>query len=107
MRGWCDGHGPLTVVGTGNAPLDGIKKLTRRDVFSDAPLTELPVTNTSDRTWNVSLSPAASTDYVFAVGWDGISLITQEQQSTIQTLVQNTNKLGISDNIWRTSFNPS
>ena len=92
--------GPVTVVGTGNTPLIGIKSLTRRDVFYDAPLTEL--TSTSDTMWNVSLSPVASTDYVSVVGWDGISPITQEQQSTIQTLVQNANKLGIRARFWGT-----
>ena len=90
--------GPLTVVGTGNTPLDGIKSLTRRDVFYDAPLTEL--TTTSDTTWNVSLSPVASTDYGSVVGWDGFSPITEQQQTTIRTLVQNANKLGIRGRFW-------
>ena len=90
--------GPLTVVGTGNTPLDGIKSLARRDVFYDAPLTELAV-GTSGTTWNVSLSPVASTDYA-VVGWDGFSPITQQQQSTIGTLVQNANKLGLRARFW-------
>ncbi|KAF8627626.1 hypothetical protein AX15_004323 [Amanita polypyramis BW_CC] len=91
--------GPLTVVGTGNTPLDGIKNLTRRDVFYDAPLTDL--TSTPDTTWNVSLSPLASTDYG-AVGWDGLSPITTDQQSTILKLVQTANSMGIRARFWDT-----
>ena len=56
----------VTVVGTGNSPLEPIKALEPRDIFFDAPLTELSVqTNT---TWSPELSPVASTDYATAVG---------------------------------------
>ncbi|KAM6502632.1 hypothetical protein JOM56_002609 [Amanita muscaria] len=92
--------GPVTVVGTGNTPLEGVKQLTKRDVFYDAPLTNL--TNTVDTTWNPSLSPTASTDYAVAVGWDGISPITSGQRSTIQNLVQHANSLGIRARFWDT-----
>ncbi|KAK2463061.1 hypothetical protein APHAL10511_004716 [Amanita phalloides] len=91
-------EGVVTVVGTGNTPLDGIKNLTHRDVFYDAPLTDL--TTNSGTTWNTSISPLASTDYVSAVGWDGVSPITQQQQSTIRTLVQNANGIGIRARFW-------
>ncbi|KAF8624494.1 hypothetical protein AX17_007122 [Amanita inopinata Kibby_2008] len=93
-------QGAVTVVGTGNTPLDGIKSLQKRDVFFDAPLTNL--TNTTGTTFGPELSPVASTDYETAVGWDGITEITQEQQHAIQTLVSDANNLGIRARFWDT-----
>jgi hypothetical protein len=64
----------ITVVGTGNTPLDAVVALSPRDLFYDAPLTGLNGTNV---TFDSTLSPVASTDYRVAVGWDGIVSSTQ------------------------------
>lgn len=64
--------GPVLAIGTGNTPLEGIKALEPRDVFFDAPLTDL--STPSNTTWTFELSPIASTDYNVAVGVYNISL---------------------------------
>ncbi|KAM6502630.1 hypothetical protein JOM56_002607 [Amanita muscaria] len=89
--------GPVTVVGTGLTPLEGVKKLSSRDFFYDGPLTKL--TNTADTTWSASLSPIASTDWG-VIGWDGTSPITSDQRSTLRNLVQHANSLGIRARFW-------
>ncbi len=91
----------ITVVGTGNSPLEQVKALSPRDYFFDAPLTQLtdPSLNT---TWDSSLSPIASTDYAVAVGWNGIGEITDEQHANLTKFVGDAHTLGITARFWDT-----
>lgn len=92
---------PLVVVGTGNSPLDPIKALEPRDYFFDAPLNQL--TNSSlNMTWDITLSPIASCDYGAVVGWSGIENITDEQRTTIVSLVNDAHSRGIRARFWDT-----
>ncbi|KAL7285194.1 hypothetical protein ACG7TL_000287 [Trametes sanguinea] len=90
----------ITVVGTGNSPLEQVKALDPRDYF-DAPLTQLtdPSLNT---TWDPTLSPLASTDYAVAVGWNGIGNITDEQKANITRFVGDAHSRGITARFWDT-----
>jgi len=88
--------GPLVVVGTGNTPLAGIQALSPRDVFFDAPLTAL------NSTFDITISPIASTDYEVAVGWSGIGNINQTQLAAIQKYVADAHALGIRARFWDT-----
>ncbi|KAF8216129.1 hypothetical protein K438DRAFT_1800115 [Mycena galopus ATCC 62051] len=88
--------GPLVVVGTGNTPLAGIQALDPRDVFFDAPLTAL------NSTFDITISPLASTDYGVAVGWSGIGTINQTALTAIQTYVADAHALGIRARFWDT-----
>ncbi|KAJ7706084.1 hypothetical protein B0H17DRAFT_919600 [Mycena rosella] len=101
--------GAITVVGTGNfpagnTPLDGILALSPRDVFFDAPLTgKLPSQREPlNSTFDITVSPLASTDYEVAVGWSGIGNISDAQLSAIQTLVADAHGLGIRARFWDT-----
>ncbi|KAJ3852874.1 hypothetical protein EV368DRAFT_40083 [Lentinula lateritia] len=89
----------ITAVGTGNTPLDGIKALSPRDVFFDAPLTELNDPNT---TYNVTLSPLASTDYEPAIGWHGIGNISEAQLENLTTFIHDAHGRGIKARFWDT-----
>ncbi|RDX52056.1 hypothetical protein OH76DRAFT_1400974 [Lentinus brumalis] len=91
----------VTVVGTGNSPLEQVKALSPRDYFFDAPLTQLtdPSLNT---TWDPTLSPLASTDYETAVGWSGIGNITDEQVANITQFVGDAHARGIAARFWDT-----
>ncbi|RDB28590.1 hypothetical protein Hypma_015440 [Hypsizygus marmoreus] len=89
----------VTIVGTGNTPLEGIKALSPRDIFFDAPLTGLVNSNT---TWDATLSPLASVDYEVAVGWNGIGNITDVQSASITSLVEQAHDLGITARFWDT-----
>jgi len=89
----------ITVVGTGNSPLDGVKALDPRDYFFDAPLTQLtdPSLNT---TWGPTLSPIASTDWATAVDWSGIGNISDAQLSNLTKFVQDAHAVGIKARYW-------
>ncbi|KAI0067739.1 hypothetical protein BV25DRAFT_1819157 [Artomyces pyxidatus] len=91
----------VTVIGTGNSPLDGVKALEPRDYFFDGPLDSLNDTS-MNTTWDASLSPIASTDYGAAVGWSGISAISDSQRSIITTLVNDAHSRGIQARFWDT-----
>ncbi|KAF8078538.1 hypothetical protein FPV67DRAFT_1688677 [Lyophyllum atratum] len=91
----------VTVVGTGNTPLEGIKALSPRDIFFDAPLAGLTDT-TSNTTWDITLAPLASVNYEAVVGWDGIGNITEAQRSNITSLVGAAHGLGIRARFWDT-----
>ena len=84
----------ITVIGTGNSPLEQVKALEPRDYFFDAPLTQLtdPTLNT---TWDQTLAPIASTDYEVAVGWSGVGNITDEQRANLTRFVGDAHERGI------------
>jgi hypothetical protein len=89
----------ITAVGTGNTPLDGIKALSPRDVFFDAPLTELDDPNT---TYNDTLSPLASTDYEPAIGWPGMGNISEAQLANLTKFISDAHSRGIKARFWDT-----
>lgn len=91
----------VTVIGTGNTPLDSVLALEPRDYFFDAPLTGLSV-NPSNATWSPNIAPLASTDYAVAVGWSGINDITETQRQSIENLVGIAHSLGIKARFWDT-----
>ncbi|PIL31588.1 hypothetical protein GSI_06290 [Ganoderma sinense ZZ0214-1] len=91
----------VTVVGTGNTPLEGVKALEPRDFFYDAPLTQLndPSLNT---TFDATISPLASTDWATAVGWSGIGTISEGQLANLTQFVGDAHALGIKARFWDT-----
>ncbi|KAL0072069.1 hypothetical protein AAF712_000992 [Marasmius tenuissimus] len=89
----------VTVVGTGNTPLDGVKELSPRDVFFDGPLTSLTDTS-SNTTWDATLSPLASTNYAVAVGWSGIGNISEAQLANITQFIGDAHSRGITARFW-------
>ncbi len=91
----------VTVVGTGNSPLDGVKALEPRDYFFDAPLTQLNDTSLNT-TWVATLSPLASADYGTVVGWSGLTKIGDAQRNIILTLVNDAHSRGIKARFWDT-----
>ena len=90
----------VTVVGTGNTPLDGVLALNPRDFFYDAPLEA--VTDTSIANFNSSISPIASTDYMEFVGWNGIGTIPDDALANLTRLVDGAHSLGIKARFWDT-----
>ena len=89
------------MIGTGNSPLDGVKALEPRDYFFDAPLTQLN-DSSLNTTWDATLSPIASTDYGAAVGWSGLTTISDAQRNIITTLVNDAHTRGIEARFWDT-----
>lgn len=91
----------VTVVGTGNSPLEQVKALSPRDYFFDAPLTQLtdPSLNT---TWDPTLSPLASTDYEVAIGWNGVGNLSAAQQANLTKFVSDAHERNIKARFWDT-----
>lgn len=91
----------VTVIGTGNSPLDLVKQLDPRDYFFDAPLAQLtdPSLNT---TWDPTLSPLASTDFGAVVGWSGIGNISEAQLANITQFVGDAHVRNIKARFWDT-----
>jgi len=90
----------VTIVGTGNTPLNGIKLLSPRDIFFDAQLTDLGIP--SNTTWDITLAPLASTDYAATVSWNGIGNITERDQVKIKALIEVAHSMGIKARFWDT-----
>lgn len=66
-------QGAVTIIGTGNTPIEKVLGLTPRDVFFDAQIAELADSSPADGlTWGPEISPLASADFYDAVGWLGI-----------------------------------
>jgi hypothetical protein len=84
----------ITVIGTGNSPLDLVKALDPRDYFFDGPLADLT------RDFKPTLSPIASTDYEVAVGWNGIGTIPDDKLAKLKQLIDNAHTLGIQARFW-------
>lgn len=57
--------GPVTVMGTGNTPLNLVQGVLPRDVFYDAPL---PTLGTTFSNITALVSPIASTDFATSFG---------------------------------------
>ncbi len=92
----------VTVVGTGNTPLDSVLALEPRDYFFDALLPNLGTNPSGNTTWSPNISPIASTSFAQTVGWSGINDITDTQQQTIDKLVTTAHGLGIKARFWDT-----
>lgn len=91
----------VTVVGSGNSPLDLVKELSPRDYFFDAPLTQL--TDRSLKTdWDPTLSPLASTDFSVAIGWNGLGTIPAAQLKNITKFVGDAHARGIAARFYAT-----
>ncbi|KAF9786975.1 PLC-like phosphodiesterase [Thelephora terrestris] len=86
----------ITVIGTGNTPLDLVKDLDPRDYFFDGPLANLT------GYFEPTLSPIASTDYEVAVGWNGIGTIPDDKLAKLKQLVNDAHALGIQARFWDT-----
>ncbi|PGH12969.1 hypothetical protein AJ79_03942 [Helicocarpus griseus UAMH5409] len=106
--------GPVTVIGTGNTPLNLIAPVTDRDYFYDAPLADLDKKEYQGITKQIS--PIASTSFLQAigVGADGIflapsgskgdeaSLLNSEQLETLRGQIRLAKDRGIGARYWET-----
>jgi len=92
--------GPITVVGTGNTPLDQLTNVTSRDVFFDGPLGALTAEFTP------SLSPVASGDFAALVGWDGRTPANDLTIKIIAGEIQRAHDAGVKTRYWNTPLYP-
>ena len=90
-------EGPVTVIGTGNAPLADIKAAQNRDAFYDGPLTDLITENIT-----VQLSPIASASFKRQFGRikDGNKFRNSTQLDELRKQVKAAHAKGILARYW-------
>jgi len=98
----------ITVIGTGNTPLENIQALgfdleTPRDIFLDAPLSALP--EDYQQVYNNTVSLLASVDFgsTVGLGW----MIPSIGRQRIRRLVQAAHAKGIQARFWNTPITPT
>ncbi|RMD43676.1 hypothetical protein DV735_g1486, partial [Chaetothyriales sp. CBS 134920] len=91
--------GPVTVVGTGNTPLDQIKGVSPRDYFFDANLAFL---NTTQADIDSTISPIASTQFSKYIGAINGTTFSDEQLTTLREYLTLAASRGIGGRFWDT-----
>jgi hypothetical protein len=85
-------YGPVTVIGTGNTPLDQVQGKPVRDYFYDAPMALLGTTFSSITS---DVSPVASTDFAAAFGTITGTEFNSTQLATLRSQVATAKSKGI------------
>ena len=89
--------GAVTVIGTGNTPLDQVQGVKQRDYFYDAPLPDLGSTFsniTSD------VSPIASTDFAAVFGTINGTTFNSTQLALLRSQIATAKSKGIAARYW-------
>lgn len=90
-------QGPVTVIGTGNTPLELVQPLEQRDYFSDAPI---PTLGTTFSNITSLVSPIASTDFVANFGPVIGTTLNETQVDLLRKQVQIAHAKGIKLRYW-------
>jgi glycerophosphoryl diester phosphodiesterase len=91
-------RGPLTVVGTGNTPLELVQSSpTNRFVFFDAPLHSV-----SDDNYNSTNSYYASASLKDAIGKLWFNRLSPKQEQTLKTQIKMAHGKGLNSRYWDT-----
>lgn len=91
--------GPVTVIGTGNTPLNQVQPVTERDYFFDANLALLATSQTSITRF---VSPVASTQFSAVIGQINGATFNDTQLDTVRAQVDEANRRGILARYWDT-----
>lgn len=99
--------GPVTVIGTGNTPLNMVAPVANRDYFFDAPLEALNESQYADLTGLIS--PIASTDFQAVFGTlssDTDPVLSETQINVLRHQIQTAKQHGIGARYWGTPHYP-
>ncbi|OAP61637.1 hypothetical protein AYL99_03840 [Fonsecaea erecta] len=91
--------GPVTVIGTGNAPLDLIQPLHERDYFFDA---HLDLLNSTESDITADISPVASTNFDAQFGPINGTTFTPAQMELLISQIEVAKSKGILPRYWDT-----
>ena len=89
--------GQVTVVGTGNTPLNQVQGVTPRDYFFDGPLPELGTTASNI---TADVSPIASTDFAAVFGEIRNETFSDDQLSLLRSQIATAHGKGIMVRYW-------
>lgn len=84
--------GAVTVIGTGNTPLDQIQNKKFRDYFYDAPI---PLLETTFSNLTSDVSPIASTDFAAVFGTVNGTKFNSTQLATLKSQIATAKRKGI------------
>lgn len=91
-------HGPLTIVGTGNTPMELVQsRPTNRFLFFDAPLASV-----SDTTYNHTNSYYASSQLKSAIGKLWLNRLSIKQEDTLKNQIKMAEDKGLRSRYWDT-----
>lgn len=89
--------GPVTVIGTGNTPLNQVQGVSPRDYFWDA---QIPTLNTTFTNITKEVSPIASTDFAVQFGTVLNGTFNSTQMALLQSQVKTAHAKGILVRYW-------
>ena len=89
--------GAVTVIGTGNTPLDHIQNLTHRDYFYDAPI---PLLGSTFSNITSDVSPIASTDFAAVFGTINGTEFNSTQIALLRSQIATAKSKGIMTRYW-------
>ena len=89
--------GPVTVIGTGNTPLDQVQGVNQRDYFYDAPL---PFLGTTFSNITADVSPIASTDFAPQFGTINGTSFNSTQLALLREQIATAKSKGIAARYW-------
>lgn len=89
--------GAVTVIGTGNTPLNQVQGVSPRDYFYDAPLASL---NTTASNITASVSPIASTDFAAQFGTVRNGTFNATQMALLRSQIAVAHGKGIGVRYW-------
>lgn len=89
--------GPITVIGTGNTPLNQVQGVAPRDYFYDAPI---PTLNTTFSNITADVSPIASTDFAAQFGDVRNQTFNASQLALLKSQVDIAHSKGIAVRYW-------
>lgn len=89
--------GPVTVIGTGNTPLDLVQRVARRDYFWDAPVAGL---NSTFSNVTKEVSPVASGDFAAVIGEVRNRTLSDSQLAALKSQVAVAHAKGVQVRYW-------
>lgn len=89
--------GAVTVIGTGNTPLDQVQGVNQRDYFYDAPL---PLLSSTFSNVTSNVSPIASTDFAPVFGTIKGTTFNSTQIATLRSQIATASSKGIKARYW-------
>lgn len=89
--------GPITVIGTGNTPLNLVQPISSRDYFWDAPI---PTLNSTFSNITSLVSPIASTDFAAVFGNVVGTGLNETQLALLRAQVKTAHDKGIMVRYW-------
>lgn len=91
-------NGTVTVIGTGNTPLNQIQNQTNRDYFFDGPLATLD--STANKNITQYISPIASTSFLQSFGWPKDGKLNDTMLAKLRGQIATASARGIGTRYW-------